>query len=70
MGQYVVNGEVIDIRGDRPTAADVKQVAGAPAADWVMAVMPGGKVVRLRDAEVVPAETESLSTTVPFSYGR
>ena len=69
MGQYVVNGEVIDLRQDQPTAADLKRGAGSPQADWVMATMPGGQVRKLQDADVLPAGAEDLSIVPAFQYG-
>lgn len=69
MGQYMVNGEIIDLREDPPTAADIKQAAGSPAADWVMATMPGGQIVKLHDTERVPATYEDLSVVPAFQYG-
>jgi hypothetical protein len=70
MGQYVVNGEVVDLREDRPTAASLKLAAGSPAQDWVMATMPGGQVQKLNDNERLPAEAEELSIVPAFTYGR
>jgi hypothetical protein len=69
MGEYVVNGEVIDLRQDRPTAADLKRAAGSPASDWVMATMVGGQVQKLQDTEALPAAAEDLSIVPAFQYG-
>jgi len=69
MGRYVVNGEVVDLRQDRPTAADLKHQAGSPAGDWVMATMPGGQVHKLADADILPAAAEDLSIVPAFQYG-
>jgi hypothetical protein len=70
MGQYMVNGEVIDLREDAPTAADLKRAAGSPDGDWVMATMPGGQIVKLHDTERLPATAEDLSIVPAFQYGR
>jgi hypothetical protein len=69
MGQYVVNGEVVDIHGASPTAADVKLAAGSPSADWVMATLAGGQIRKLNDYEALPAEAEELSIVPAFTYG-
>ncbi len=69
MGQYVINGQVVDIREDRPTAADVKHATGTPGADWVMATMPGGQVQKLNDADLIPANVQDLSIVPAFEYG-
>jgi hypothetical protein len=69
MGKYVINGEVVDLREDAPTAADVKRATGSPQADWVMATMPGGQVVKLNDTDRLPAEAEDLSIVPAFQYG-
>lgn len=69
MGQYVVNGEVVDLREARPTAADLKRATASPAEDWVMATMPGGQVQKVQDVEVLPAGAEDLSIVPAFRYG-
>jgi hypothetical protein len=70
MGTYLINGEVVDLRQDVPTAADAKRAAGSSANDWVMATMPGGQVVKLNDTDVLPAQAEDLSIVPAFQYGR
>lgn len=69
MGQYVINGQVVDIRSDHPTAADVKHATGSQPGDWVMATMPGGQVQKLNDADPIPVRTEDLSIVPAFEYG-
>lgn len=69
MGEYVVNGEVIDVREDRPTAAHLKQYANSVPTDWVMASMPGGEIVKLEDRQVLPANAIDYSIVTPFTYG-
>src|SRR5436190_10458354 len=69
MGRYVINGEVVDLREDAPTAADVKRAAGSPQGDWVMATMPGGQVVKLNDTDPLPSEADDLSIVPAFQYG-
>ncbi len=69
MGQYVVNGEVIDVLGERPTAFDLKHAVGN-LDDWVMANMPNGQVVKLSDTTVLPAEVQDFSIVPQFTYGR
>ncbi len=61
MGKYVVNGEVIDIQEDRPTALDLKKNAGSVATDWVMAKLPSGEILKLDDREVLPATNQARS---------
>jgi hypothetical protein len=70
MGTYLINGEVVDIRQDVPTAADAKRAVGSSANDWVMATMPGGQVVKLNDTDALPAQAEDLSIVPAFQYGR
>jgi hypothetical protein len=69
MGQYVINGVVVDIRQEPPTAADLKRAAGSQSGDWVMATMPGGQVVKLNDTDLVPSAAEDLSIVPAFQYG-
>lgn len=69
MGKYVINGEVVDLREEAPTAADVKRVVGSPSDDWVMANMPGGQVVKLNDTDLLPSEADDLSIVPAFRYG-
>ena len=68
MGQYMVNGQVIDVMGDRPTAAQVKQEVGADPSDWVMANLPSGEVVKLNDHEALPGDR--VSVVPAFTYGK
>jgi hypothetical protein len=69
VGRYVVNGEVIDLSQDRPTAIDLKRAAGSPSGDWVMATLSGGQVHQLKDHDILPAEAEQLSIVPAFTYG-
>jgi hypothetical protein len=69
MGTYVVNGEVVDLRQDQPTAQDLKLHTQSVPSDWVMAAMPGGQVVKLNDHDVLPPNAEYLSIVTPFTYG-
>lgn len=70
MGEYIVNGEVIDVREDRPTAADLKREAKGARTDWVMAGMPGGQIVKLDDNEELPSNATDYSVVAPFTYGQ
>lgn len=69
MGDYIVNGEVISVEEARPTAWDVKLRSGSQPGDWVMATMPGNKVLKLEDHEALPAEALDFSVVAPFTYG-
>lgn len=69
MGDYIVNGEVISVDEARPTARDVKLRCGAQPGDWVMATMPGNKVLKLEDHENLPADAVDFSVVAPFTYG-
>jgi hypothetical protein len=69
MGNYIVNGEVIDVRGERPTAADLKHHANSVLSDWVMASMPNGQIVKLEDHKPLPANAVDYSVVTPFTYG-
>ncbi len=69
MGNYMVNGEIIDVREDRPTAADLKRHTNSVLSDWVMASMPDGQIVKLDDHKPLPADAVDYSVVTPFSYG-
>ncbi|MGH7928984.1 MAG: hypothetical protein ACREQV_14440 [Candidatus Binatia bacterium] len=69
MGEYIVNGDIIDVREDRPTAAHLKQYANSVPTDWVMASMPGGEIVKLEDHQALPANVVDYSVVTPFTYG-
>lgn len=69
MGKYVVNGEVVDIQEDRPTALDLKNNAGSVLTDWVMAKLPSGEVVKLEDHEALPSDATDYRIHAPFIYG-
>jgi hypothetical protein len=69
MGNYIVNGEVIDVRGEQPTAADLKRQANSVLSDWVMASMPNGQIVKLEDHRPLPANAVDYSVVTPFTYG-
>lgn len=68
MGRFV-NGEVIDVREDQPTAKQLKAQAKSVPSDWVMANMPGGEVVKLDDEDPLPANAVDYSIVTPFTYG-
>jgi hypothetical protein len=68
VARYVINGEVVDLKVDRPTVADIKRAAGSPPGDWVMASLPGGQVEKLNDHEFPPDGAE-LSIVPAFQYG-
>lgn len=70
MGEFIVNGEIVDVRESTPTAADLKRNAGSLPSDWVMATMPNGKVLQLQDHEPLPAQVENYAIVPPFTYGR
>lgn len=69
MGKYVVNGEIVDIREDHPTALDLKNSAGSERTDWVMAKLPSGEVVKLDDHEALPSDATDYRIHTPFTYG-
>jgi hypothetical protein len=70
MGEYVVNGEVVSVEEARPTPRDLKQKAGAQPNDWVMATLPGNKVLKVEDHETLPADAIDYSIVAPFTYGQ
>jgi hypothetical protein len=70
MGEYIVNGEVVSVEESRPTALDIKRQSGSQPNDWVMATMPGNKVLKLEDHEALPVEAVDYSVVAPFTYGR
>jgi hypothetical protein len=53
MGQYVINGDVVDLLEEKPTAADLKRETGCPPEDWVMVTVPGGEVQKLSDTQLL-----------------
>lgn len=69
MGNYMVNGEIIDVREEQPTAADLKRHSKSVLSDWVMASMPNGKIVKLEDHKPLPASAVDYSVVTPFTYG-
>ncbi|PKW15052.1 hypothetical protein A8926_2730 [Saccharopolyspora spinosa] len=69
LGRYIVNGEVIDVREDQPTAKQLKAQTQSVPGDWVMANMPGGEVVKLDDRDPLPANAVDYSIVTPFTYG-
>jgi hypothetical protein len=69
MGEYIINGEIIDVPGDRPTAGDLKRAAQAPSDDWVMATRRNGEVVQIADHLPLPHDVENYSTMPRFTYG-
>ena len=68
MGNYIVDGEIEQIPGDRITAGELKQKRGAPPTDWVMAKLPDG-MHRLNDTQLIPANTERISIVPAHEYG-
>lgn len=69
MGQVVVNGEVIEVRGERPTGKAVKEAAHSPTNDWLMASMPSGELVQVRDHEQVPERAVDYVAVPAWEYG-
>ena len=69
MGNYMVNGEIIDVREEQPTAADLKRHSKSVLSDWVMASMPNGKIVKLENDKPLPANAVDYSVVTPFTYG-
>jgi hypothetical protein len=69
MGNYIVNGEVVDVREERPTAADLKRYSKSVLSDWVMASMPDGQIVKIEDNRPLPANAVDYSVVTPFTYG-
>ena len=69
MGNYIVNGEVVDVREERPTAADLKRHSKGVLSDWVMASMPDGQIVKIEDNKPLPPNALDYSVVPPFTYG-
>ncbi|MBC3841386.1 hypothetical protein GXW82_17010 [Streptacidiphilus sp. 4-A2] len=69
MGRYMINGEVVDVREDRPLAADLKQAAGINGDDWVMVTMPNGQVLRLPDQDPMPSGVTDVTIVPRYQYG-
>jgi hypothetical protein len=69
MGNFIVNGEVVDVRETQPTAADLKRHSKSVLSDWVMASMPNGQIVKLEDHKPLPANAVDFSVVTPFTYG-
>jgi hypothetical protein len=69
MGNYIVNGEVVEVREERPTAADLKRHSKSVLSDWVMASMPDGQIVKIEDHKPLPANAVDYSVVTPFTYG-
>lgn len=69
MGEYIVNGEVVDVRSNKPTALDLKLANQSVETDWVMASMPGGKVQKLDDTDYLPGEANEYAVITPHRYG-
>lgn len=69
MGQYLVNGELVEMRETNPTAEQLRTRAGGSERDWVMAAMPDGKIVKLDDAQALPKEAQDFSIVPAFEYG-
>lgn len=69
MGQYVINGEVVDLREERPVAGDLKRATGNPDDDWVMVTMPDGQVKRLPDQDPLPAGVTDVTIVPRYEYG-
>lgn len=69
MGDYIVNGEVISVREERPTAQTLKAAAGSTPTDWVMASMPSGEMVQVHDDALLPNDATRYSIVPKFRYG-
>ena len=69
MGSYIVNGDEVVLKGMNPTARDLKIETGRPPRHWVMAKMPGGKMVQLGDNQTLPVEAEFFTVVLPHRYG-
>lgn len=70
MGNYLVNGQIIDVREEWPTAVDLKRHSKSVLSDWVMASMPDGQIVKIEDHRPLPADAVDYSVVTPFTYGR
>lgn len=70
MGNYVVNGEVIEVAQEIPTASDIKAAIGAPGKDIVMVTRQNGTVERVPDHAPVPKDTQDIGVVPQFEYGR
>jgi hypothetical protein len=69
MGEYMVNGQVVQMKEDKPTATHLKAQVNADAGDWVMANKSNGEVVQVSDHELLPKDADSFSVTPSFHYG-
>ncbi|GAA2133172.1 hypothetical protein GCM10009760_09060 [Kitasatospora kazusensis] len=69
MGRYVINGEVVDVREDRPIGAHLKEAAGINGDDWVMVTMPNGQILRLPDQDPLPSEVTDVTIVPRYQYG-
>lgn len=69
MGNYIVNGEIIEVREAQPTASDLKRHTKSVWSDWVMASMPDGQIVKLEDHKPLPTDALDYSVVTPFTYG-
>ncbi|MFJ4677967.1 MULTISPECIES: hypothetical protein [unclassified Kitasatospora] len=69
MGRYVINGEVVDVRADDPTAEQLKRAAGIATDDWVMAAMPNGRIERVADADRLPNGVTDVTIVPRYEYG-
>ena len=69
VGQYMINGEVVELREAHPTPTDLKRAVGSPASDFVMATTPGGQLQKLHDGQPLPAEVDDLVIVPAFEYG-
>jgi hypothetical protein len=70
MGDYMVNGQVVQMKEDKPTATHLKHQVNADSGDWVMANKANGDVVQVADHELLPKDAESFSVTPSFHYGQ
>lgn len=70
MGQFIVNGQVVDLRSPQPTARELKaHTVGASQDDGVMAYFENGEYSLLRDDEVLPSTAIDYNISPQHSLG-
>lgn len=69
MGIYMVNGELIDLAVNNPTAGDLKKCLGKPGDYSVVVILPDGSEKLLQDPEDIPANATEIAIIPQFRYG-
>ncbi|GAB2723818.1 hypothetical protein [Kitasatospora kifunensis] len=65
----MINGEVVDVREDRPTGGHLKLAAGIREDDWVMATLPNGEIKRVADQDPLPNGVTDVTIVPRYEYG-